>query len=110
MHNLLDDFANCAYILFMDGDSRFVWDEQKRRNNLAKHALDFAEVPKIDFDFAVYDEDVFVYKERRDVLIAPLGEQLVFMAFTERGDAVRVISLRPASNIEIRRWRQEFYA
>ncbi|MGH8181396.1 MAG: BrnT family toxin [Steroidobacteraceae bacterium] len=46
--------------------------------------------------------------EERWIGIAPKGERLYTIVFTVRGeDRMRVISLRPATNSEIRRYEQQ---
>jgi len=54
------------------------WDEEKRRANLAKHGLDFFDVPAMDWDRAVIIPDErFAYPEPRFWAFARLRD--VFM-------------------------------
>lgn len=42
------------------------WDDEKRRANIQKHGLDFADVKHLDWDNATYIEDTrFSYAEPR---------------------------------------------
>lgn len=79
------------------------WDETKRQATLRTRGLDFADVDRIEWETAlVFDDDRRDYGERRQVCLGQLRGQLVVVAFTFRGDALRVISMRKASRRERR--------
>ena len=79
------------------------WDETKRRANLVKHGVDFAEVDRLDWDHAVTREDTRgAYGERRFVSTVPLGGRLHVCVWTLRDGAPRLISLRRANPREIK--------
>jgi uncharacterized DUF497 family protein len=81
------------------------WDEVKRRANLAKHGLDFADVGQLDWDNATYLEDGrHKYPEPRYWAFAMLGERLHMVAFCVRGAKFRIISFRKASRKEVKRY------
>jgi uncharacterized DUF497 family protein len=81
----------------MDRGVTFQWDEAKRRSNLAKHGVDFAEAENLEWDTAlVAEDDRRDYGEDRFIAFAKLGNRLHCIAFTRRGNAVRVISFRKA--------------
>jgi uncharacterized DUF497 family protein len=81
----------------------FEWDETKRALNLAKHALDFADVANFDWGTAKVERDWrFDYGEERYIAVGTSGESVLAVAFTFRGDVVRVVSFRPASRKERR--------
>lgn len=75
-----------------------VWDEIKRRSNLANHGLDFAD---LDIEFFAH---ALVRPTHSDRLIAFgefRGEAIIAVVFKPMGDeAVSVISMRPASRKE----------
>ena len=52
------------------------------------------------------EDDREAYGEERINLIGFLDGRIVHMTYTEHGDDVQVISLRKASNHEIRRYRE----
>jgi uncharacterized DUF497 family protein len=80
---------------------KIVWDEDKRRANLAKHKLDLAAVEDFDFGSAIIDvDDRFDYGETRYQALGSIGDALYVLVFTWRGFAVRAISLRKASRAE----------
>jgi uncharacterized DUF497 family protein len=85
--------------------SRFSWDDEKRLKNLAKHGLDFADVPLMDWASATILEDVRAnYGERRYWAFATWDARLHLVAFALRGEKIRVISFRRASRKEVGRY------
>ena len=89
---------------------RFVWDEGKSRNNLAKHQVSF-ETAKLVFDdpFAISIQDRVVEgEERRQTLGLVGGVVILLVAHTyqdEGGEEViRILSARKATPRE-----REFY-
>lgn len=79
------------------------WDEEKRRRTLRERGLDFADVARLDWDRAVIiPDDRRDYGERREVAMAELDGRLMVVAYTIRGDALRVISFRKANARERR--------
>jgi len=80
---------------------RFEWDEAKRRGNLRKHGIDFAGAAKAFDGYTVTVEDTrYAYDENRFVTFGILAGRVVAIAHTERGDAIRFISIRRATKNE----------
>ena len=82
------------------------WDEEKRRSNLAKHGLDFADAEAV-FHGAVliFEDQRRTYGEQRFLALGALQEIVVVVAFTEpEEDLLRIISMRKAIRSE-----QEIY-
>ena len=78
----------------------FTWSERKRRLNLAKHGLDFAETPAV---FAgTYEDDRFRYREQRFVTLGLLADVPVSIVHTETAHEIRIISFRKATPREAR--------
>ena len=79
----------------------FEWDEAKRRLNLRKHGIDFADAGKI-FDGITFtaEDDREDYGECRFLTLGLLEEQVVSIAHTERNDVIRLISIRKATKHE----------
>ena len=80
---------------------KFTWDEAKRKTNLAKHGLDFADA-EIVFSGATFtfEDDRFDYGEQRFITIGMLYGRVVVIAHTEHNDVIRVISMRKATKNE----------
>jgi hypothetical protein len=84
-------------------DQVFEWDEAKRKLNLAKHGIDFRDAHSIfDGPLITAEDDREDYGERRFVALGLLGDIVVSMTYAERGDRVRVISIRKALRHEAR--------
>ena len=84
-----------------------IWDEPKRRSNLKKHGLDFADGDAMWDHFTVTREDRRQdYGEERQVCFGLLGGEVVVMVYTERPQGTHVISLRKAEKHEARYYRQ----
>jgi uncharacterized protein len=81
----------------------FTWDEAKRRANLRKHGIDFVDAPKIFAGLTFTAEDAREpYGEHRFLTLGLLEDQVVSVAHTERGDEIRIISIRKAARHEAR--------
>lgn len=83
----------------------------KRRANLAKHGLDFADASRV-FDGLVirYEDDRFHYDERRMVALGQLDAVVVLVVHVERGNVIRVISMRKADKHETNLYFKAFGA
>jgi uncharacterized protein len=81
----------------------FAWDEAKRRANLKKHGIDFVDAEKIFRGITLTAEDTReAYGERRFLTLGLLEDQVVSVTHTERGDDIRIISIRKATKYEAR--------
>ena len=81
------------------------FDPVKDKANLAKHGVSLAMAGKLDWDAAlVWVDDRFDYGELRMIALAPETNTLYFVAFVERGDVRRIISLRRAEIREVKHY------
>jgi uncharacterized DUF497 family protein len=87
----------------------FVWDETKRKSNLAKHGLDFSDAHLVYNNPGKCTYDASRRGERRlmDIAIAVIHGRLLALVYTERGNDIRVISFRPASREEREQYEQD---
>ena len=84
------------------------WDEAKRRANLAKHGVDFADMAMFDWPGAVVlEDDRRNYKERRLSATGHILGRLHVCIFTPRGGRLRIISLRKANRRDKREWESK---
>ena len=80
---------------------KIVWDEAKRRANLRKHGLDFADAEDMFAGVTYTIEDRrFEYGEQRFITFGILRDTVVMMAHTESSREVRIISMRKATRHE----------
>jgi uncharacterized DUF497 family protein len=81
----------------------FAWDEAKRRGNLLKHGIDFADAARIFRGVTVTaEDDREAYGERRFLTLGLLEDQVVSVVHTELGQETRIISIRKATKHEAR--------
>ncbi len=81
---------------------RIDFDPGKDATNLSKHGVSLAAAASLDWDVALaWIDDRADYGELRIVALAPIGERLYFVAFVNRDDARRIISLRRANRREV---------
>lgn len=79
----------------------FTWDERKRRANIAKHGLDFADAEKVFVGpMVLFEDDRADYDEQRMIGIGLLEFLVVLIVHVETDDTVRIISMRKADNDE----------
>ncbi len=79
------------------------WDEDKRRANLDKHGIDFADAEKILDGYTVTAEDLReTYGEQRFLTLGVLHGEVVSVAHTPREDDDHIISIRKATKYEAR--------
>lgn len=86
----------------------FEWDENKRETNAAKHGLDLLDGVEMFDGRPVYNYPSPRGAEERTVTVGLLAEEFVALVWTERGDAIRLISLRRARDGEKRAYRARF--
>ncbi|MCF6109821.1 MULTISPECIES: BrnT family toxin [Mesorhizobium] len=76
---------------------KIVWDEIKRRANISKHGMDFADL-EIDFFYAA---TILPAQGKRFMAIGGIGGIAVTVVFSRLGsEAVSIVSMRPASEKE----------
>jgi hypothetical protein len=88
----------------------FAWDETKRRANLKKHGIDFVDAEKIFGGFTLSAEDTWeAFGEQRFLTLGLLEDQVVSVTHTERGDDIRIISIRKATKHEARYYFSQIF-
>ena len=82
-------------------EMEFTWDDVKRRANLSKHGLDFADAEIVFRVYTISAEDAReAYGEQRLQTLGLLRETMVMVTHTERRGSIRIISLRKATQHE----------
>ena len=80
---------------------KFDWDPRKARKNRARHGVPLELARSFDFDNAkIVEDDDIDYGETRLVGVGFILDRIYVVVFVERGDVVRVISLRKADRKE----------
>ena len=85
------------------------FDPAKDGANLAKHGVSFSVASALDCEAAlVWFDNRFEYNETRMIALAPKTEILYCVAFVDRGEARRIISLRRANRREVKHYVENF--
>ena len=84
----------------------FEWDEEKNAANVRKHGIDFEEAAHVfedDDRIEIYDMSHSGEEDRYNTI--GMVNNVLFVVYTERREAIRIISARPAT----RRERSVYY-
>ena len=83
------------------------FDPAKDVANQAKHGVSLSMASDLDWEAAlVWVDERFEYRETRMIALAPETEILYYVAFVDRGEVRRVISLRRANRREVKHYVQ----
>jgi uncharacterized DUF497 family protein len=84
------------------------WDDAKAAANLAKHGVSFAYATRVFGDpYRIEREDRSAgYEEPRYQALGMVEGRVLFVAFTYRGNNVRIISARRATRRERRQYHE----
>lgn len=86
---------------------RIEFDPAKDATNQTKHGLSLSMAEELDWEAAlVWVDGRFEYNETRMVALAPKTEILYYVAFVDRGEVRRIISLRRANRREVKHYVQ----
>ncbi|MCC6658637.1 MAG: BrnT family toxin [Rhodocyclaceae bacterium] len=88
---------------------RIEFDLAKDLSNQLKHGLSLSLASELDWEAAlVWIDERFEYGETRMIALAPKTEILCYVAFVDRGNVRRIISLRRANRREVKYYVQNF--
>ena len=88
---------------------RIEFDPAKDASNLEKHGLSLALAGELDWDASlVWVDERYEYGELRMIALAPDTGILYYVAFVDRGETRRIISLRKANRREVKHYVQSF--
>jgi len=81
------------------------FDPIKNVSNQSKHGVSLELAIELDWEAAlVWVDERFNYNEVRMIALAPETETLYYVAFVDRGDVRRIISLRRANRREVKHY------
>ncbi|MEH2044377.1 BrnT family toxin [Nostoc sp.] len=75
----------------------FEWDESKATANLTKHGVSFEEAKTVFNNMlaVIFDDEAHSVGEKREIIIGhSRNNRLLLISFTERSNAIRIISAR----------------
>lgn len=82
---------------------KFEWDENKARSNLKDHGINFEEAKTVFTDplARIFDDEEHSINENREIIIGHSSvNRLLLVCFTEREEAIRIISSRKVTKKE----------
>ena len=86
---------------------RIEFDPAKDVANREKHGVSLALATELDWNAAlVWIDDRYGYDELRMIALAPRTAIVYYVAFVDRGDRQRIISLRRATRREVKHYVQ----
>lgn len=81
------------------------FDPSKDKQNLAKHGLSLKFAEQLAWDEAyVWIDPRYMYDELRMIGLIPEGNTLYYVAFVDRENSRRIISLRLAERREVKKY------
>jgi uncharacterized protein len=86
---------------------RFEWDTRKAAANVRKHRVDFEEASTVFGDplaATVADPDHSEHERRFVTIGEPSSKRLIVVVHTDRDEAIRIISARPAAAHEKKKY------
>jgi len=88
---------------------RIEFDPEKDARNQAKHGVSLSLAGELDWEAAlVWIDERFEYGELRMIALAPETNILYYVAFVDRGDVRRIISVRRANRREVKHYVENF--
>ena len=88
------------------GKYKFEYDSVKSKTNKEKHGIDFEEAQKLWDGKGVLTDSKCV-DEHRCIRVAKLGDKHYTSIYAERGDSMRIISVRRARESEVIRYEAQ---
>jgi uncharacterized DUF497 family protein len=87
---------------------KFAFDPAKDAINRSKHGVSLSEAARLDWNRVLAKLDSRTdYGEPRQIGYGPIGRRLYCVVFVDRGDTLRIISLRKANNRETDRYETQ---
>ena len=82
-----------------------IFDPLKDKLNRRKHGVSLSAATAFEWETAViWTDRRYLYNELRECGLGLIGKYLYFIVFVEKGDDIRVISLRLANKGEVKRY------
>ena len=90
-------------------DEYFEWDDEKAARNYARHGVSFEAARAVFKDAFALDwlDERTPYGEDRYAIIGRVENRFLYVAYTMRGNAIRIISARGAATYEKRKYHEE---
>lgn len=81
------------------------YDPAKNETNAAKHGVSLGLAKLLDWsEVMAYVDTRFAYPELREIGFGVIDDRLYCVVFTQRGDAMHIISMRKANKREVKNY------
>jgi uncharacterized protein len=93
--------------------TRFEWDRKKSEINHRKHGISFDEAQTVFtdvFSIAIPDTEHSQDEERSIIVGRSNKNRLLVVAYSERGNNIRLISARKTTRTERRKYEEEYFS
>jgi len=98
------DINHCCHY---NNSMQIEFDTAKDAANQAKHGVSLADAAELDWGLLLCRPDMRRdYGELREIGFAPIGARVHCVVFAQRGDSIRIISLRKANSREVQDYAQ----
>ena len=90
----------------------FEWDDTKAASNQAKHYVSFEEAQTVFTNplAVIFDDEEHSDDEKREIIIGhSQTNRLLLVSFTERSNAIRIISAREATRHERKEYEENAF-
>jgi len=90
----------------------FEWDESKATSNLKKHGVSFEEAKTVFNNVlaVIFDDEAHSIGEKREIIVGhSQNNRLLLVSFTERPNAIRIISARLTTRKEREDYEQNAF-
>jgi uncharacterized protein len=90
----------------------FEWDKSKAAANIKKHGVSFEEAKTVLNNplAIIFGDEAHSFEEQREIIIGhSQSNRLMLVSFTERPNAIRIISARLATRIEREDYEQNAF-
>ncbi|MBF0439536.1 MAG: BrnT family toxin [Magnetococcales bacterium] len=86
------------------------YDLEKWKKTKDDRGLDFNDAPKVFMSSRriTWEDTRKDYGEKREITMGELAGRLMVLVYTERGDTIRIVSMRKANEREIRWFDERF--
>jgi uncharacterized protein len=105
---MVEKALTAPFLVHTSIEVKFAFDPSKDVINRAKHGVSLSEAAKLDWNRVQAKLNTRTdYGEPRQIGYGPIGRRLYCVVFVDRGDTMRIISLRKANSREIDRYETQ---
>jgi uncharacterized protein len=88
------------------------WDKSKAAANIERHGVSFEEAKTVFNNplAVIFNDEAHSFEEKREIIVGHAqSNRLILVSFTERPNAIRIISARLATRMELENYEQNAF-